>query len=308
MSILRINKGGNYCGHDPQNPRFVSVINPYQDESWTVEARDSLGHKRKAEFFYLADEMLQQFYFYPKTLPALGLIEKSEKNRQRRSEAREDDARLLSALTHHMECASINWDAGFGRVGYPSKDGFIYYDTKWWVDKTGMSASQIKRSFVRLIKAGYVTRERRWIERKAGQFKALATMTVVHLSLFRDMGVIDALREFSAYARSRLSTMADKMQVSVSKMLRTAFDSILNNAKNKPSSLHVANPPAAKSVAAVLQGAKSTDFPPTDVRHWTRKLRTESEQTEFRRRYLDLMLEEGTDDPASIYRRAYESL
>lgn len=303
MSILRINKGGNFCGHDPQNPRFVSVINPYQDEAWTAEARDSLGHKRKHEFFYLADEMLRQFYFYPKTLPALGVIQRSEKSRQRRSEAREDDTRLLSALVHHLECASINWESAFGRVGYPSKDGFMYYDTKFWIEKTGMSVSQLKRSFARLVEAGYVTRERRWIERKAGQFKALVTMTLLNLSLFKDLGVLDALRDFSAYARQRLHALADKMQVSVSKMLKTAFDA-LRSGKPKPAVTNATTP----SVAAILQGVKSTDFPPTDVRHWTHKLTSKAEQDAFRHRYLDLMLTDDIDDLASLYRKAYDSL
>lgn len=287
--VQRINTGGNFCGHDPANPRFVSVANPYVDESWTADRRDDLGHKRKAGWFYEADAKYRLFYHFPKTIPMLGMIHKAEdKQRKRRSEAREDDAKLLSALTHHMELSSINWKSGFCRVGFPTADGFTYYDNKFWMAKTGLSESQLKRSFGRLQGAGYVTRERRWVERSKGQFKGLATMTLISLDLFREVGLLDGLKDAAKFAYEAIKKAAENINVSISRMLKCAFDS------RRPKT---AKPEKPKH--------SSTDFPESDLRHWTVQLKA-SQTAAFRSKYLEIFLEHGNSrDAASVYREAF---
>jgi hypothetical protein len=290
----RINPGGNYCGHDPANPVFVSAVNPHTDEAWTPERKDGFGHKRKASWFYDVDAALKQFYFYPKMLPGLGILQKDDgTSRIRRSEWREDAAALLSALTHHIELASINWKEGFCRVGMPTKDGFFYYDSKFWMSKTGLSESRLKRAFGKLQGAGYITRTRRWIERDKGKFKGLATSTLVHLDLYREMGLIDGLKNAAAHAYTKLKESADNLQTSVSRMLRCAVESLKPKAK-------------APKVSGL---GKPTDYPPTSINHWLCQLPTEGQRQAFHSRYCDLFLQYGENsDVATVLREAFISI
>jgi hypothetical protein len=284
----RTNAGGNFCGHDPANPRFVSVANPHVDEGWTPERRDDLGHKRKAAWFYEADAKYRLFYSFPKTIPLLGMISKADdKQRKRRSEAREDDAKLLSALTHHLELSSTNWAKGFARVGFPTADGFMYFDNKFWMSKTGLSESQLKRSFGRLQAVGYVTRERRWVERSRGQFKGLATMTLISLDLFREIGLLDGLKDAAKHAYESVKKAAENLNVSIGRMLKCAFDTRRPKAApEKPKH----NP---------------TDFPESDTRHWTSQLKPHQAEA-FRHKYLEIYLEQGSAaDAATVNREAF---
>ena len=223
----RLNGGGNYCGHDPEKPRFISVINPYRQdkEQWTPDSRDSFGHKRKSSIFYKASDALQLLYYAPKTLKALGyhlMSEERAKERKRRSERRESIISVLTAFIHHMEMASVNWEGGFVRVGRPSVDNFTYFDLKFWVKKTGLSLSQIKRALFDLEAAGYIGRKRMWVERERGQFKALVSQTVIYLELFSELNLIDELKEASKKSYDALQRRAAELNVSTSRMLRCA--------------------------------------------------------------------------------------
>lgn len=303
----RFNFGGNYCGHNPDSPRFVSKNNPYNDESWTDESRDDFGHQRKAAWFYQVDDFLKEFYYHPRVLPGLGCIAKSgDKTRQRRSEWREDVAIVLSTLSHHIELSSINWEEGFARVGRPTDDGFLYYDTKYWLDKTGLSESRLSRAFSRLVELGYITRQRRWIERDNGKFKALATATLVHLDLYREMGLFDSLREVSKRAYQKLQDAAKAANVSVGRMLRCAV-----NATQKATTA-VGESFKPKSVTDLIKPVVSTDsreLTPSQMYYWTNKLPTEQQRTAFNHRALMLMLEKGVSSgDADIFRDAYNQI
>lgn len=291
----RVNHGGNFCGHDPAKPRFVSTVNPYEDEGWTGEMRDSFGHKRKHSFFYNATEILQEAYFYPKTAPSLTYLEKDDgvERRLHRTEARSNDINLMTVLTHHVELASINWEKGFARVGVPTEQGLMYYDTKYYMEKTGLSASQLKHAFSRLAKKGHVKRQRRWVERDKGKFKALTTMTTISLDFYRELGLLDQLKDAAKYAYENLKETAIRLQTKASKMLRCAVESVSPKQQS----------PVVKNMG------QSTDYPATNPKHWECKLKHQTQRDAFRHRYLELMLQQGVEgDLASIYREAYLSV
>lgn len=283
---------GNRCGHQPGDPRLPIKNNPYDQAEWSADSRDELGHQRKSAWFYAVADKLQDIYSYPRMLPALGILYKDLKSRKRRSEAREADCALLIALTHHIELASVNWKDGFCRVGAPSKDGFIYFNNRFWRDKTGLSESRLRRSFARLSTAGFVQRERRWTEREGGKFKGLSTMTLVNHSLYSAIGLIDGLRDAAHFAYQRLQQAAQKLQVGVSRMLSCAVSRAKDQTQRRK-----------KQTAA-----KAEDYPPSDPRHWESKLNDE-QRNAFRNRYLSMLIEHGGGaDPASVYRAAYKSV
>lgn len=281
---------GNRCGHEPSAPRLISVMHPYQAEDWSAERRDDLGHNRKNAWFYDVAEKLNQFYHFPRLIPALGLIYHEMTTRKHRSEAREADAALMTALTHHVELASVNWQGGFCRVGMPTKDGFLYFDNKYWIKKTGLTASRLKRSFARLQRVGFIKRERRWTEREGGRFKGLATMTLVYLGFYKQLGLLDGLKDAAHFAYQSLKKAAENVQSSVGRMLSCAVD-------------------RAKQVTKQNQNKiKPTEFPTDNVKHWEAKLAPE-QLVAFRHRYLNLIVERGGDCKIEeIYRDAYRSL
>lgn len=281
---------GNRCGHEPSTPRFAIKEHPYQ-KTWSADDLDGFGHHRKSAWFYDVASRLQEVYCYPRLLPALSLIYRDLKSRLHRSEAREADCSLMMAITHHIELASVNWQEGFCRVGRPSKDGFVYYDSKYWMQKTGLTLSRLKRAFKRLEKAGFIRRERRWVERSGGKFKGLATMLLVTHAFYSALGLLDGLKDAAHFAYQRLKQEADKLQTQVGRMLTCAVTKAREyTAKRKQKT-----------------AARSDDYPPTSPQHWEAKL-SEPQILEFRHRYLSLLLERGSGDPESIYRDAYKSL
>ena len=300
----RFNFGGNYCGHNPDSPRFVSKNNPYTDESWTDASRDGFGHQRKAAWFYQVDDFLKEFYYHPRILPGLGCIAKSsEKTRQRRSEWREDVTLVLSALTHHIELSSINWEEGFARVGRPTDDGFLYYSTEYWLSKTGLSESRLSRAFSRLVELGYITRTRRWVEREKGKFRALATATLVHLDLYREMGLFEPLKELSRFAYQRLAQAATKANVSVSRMLRCAINATKKQAAEEGSAAFAPN-----SVEGLIKPVTpAREYTPSQMQYWSSKFATRQQYIEFNNIVLNLMLQRGASSgDADIMREAYD--
>ena len=284
---------GNRCGHDPAKPRLLLTENPYRSESWQKGQLDGMGSKRKAAIFYDVAEALNEFYFHPKTLPTLGFIYKDEGvKRQHRTCAREADAPLLTALVQHMELASINWKKDFARVGQPTKNGFLYYDNKYWMQKTGLSAPRLKNSFRRLRKKGYIQRERRWVEREKGKFKGLATMTLINLSFFRDIGVFEKLKDASRYAYNKLCEAAKKLEISAGRMLACP---VMKEKKEAE----------VRKKLKTEKASAPEDFPTNREEHWTCRLNA-AQKTAFKSKYLTLIIERGeADNPAELYRESY---
>jgi hypothetical protein len=287
-----IKRTGNRCGHQPSAPRLIIKSNPYVGErGWEKAGQlDDLGHKRKSAWFYEVAEKLNQFYQFPRLLPALGLIYKDMTTRKHRSEAREADAALMTALTHHVELASVNWKEGFCRVGMPTQGGFVYFDNKYWCKVTGLTPSRLKRSFARLAKVGFIKRERRWTEREGGRFKGLATMTLIYLGFYHALGLLDGLKDAAHFAYQNLKKAADAMQSSVSRMLSCVVERAKTVTKQNKNKL------------------KPSEFPADNPKHWEAQLDA-TQVTAFRHRYLKLIMQQGSGcQPEAIYREAYQSI
>ncbi|MCS4309677.1 hypothetical protein M2404_004054 [Rheinheimera pacifica] len=98
---------GNRCGHQPDRPAFLK---------WTAP-------KTKREYprvVKLVLEKLRDYYYQPKSMPTLCYLNTSKKKyggyRQNRSEIREAEVLLLSAVYSRLDWAS-------GRVGTPRFNG-----------------------------------------------------------------------------------------------------------------------------------------------------------------------------------------
>ena len=97
--MKRINPGGNFCGHDPLQPR-IELIKPAR-----------MGKGGHPPLILAAMARLKDFYHNPTLLlPALNAANGS--NRQMRSERHEACVSLGQSLLKHMDQATLR-----GRVG-----------------------------------------------------------------------------------------------------------------------------------------------------------------------------------------------
>lgn len=279
---LGMYSSGNRCGHDPENPRLISYVNPYTRDDWDNEHdRDDFGHRKKSRFFYEFDALMDDFYHYPKMLRSLGFHTDDHGNdRKVRSEGREANIAFLKFLTHYMDLPSR-------RLGYPDKGGFVYYDYKFMMKHTGLSKSRLKRTIKRMVYKGYIERQKRWTERSYGKFKALTTATVVNVDLlFGQLGILDEFKEAANHSAQRLKAMATQLGVTVKSMLKCSTLDFLKPKKNKPATK---NP---------------DDYPPTDHRHWQFQLHN-ARHGLFQAKTAELLKFNPDMDRTEAYRQAF---
>lgn len=277
LSVSLIKPPGNGCGHSPNTPRFPMLKNPYHDKTWDKSTdRDNFGHKRRAWFLYESDAILRDFYTSPKMLKRLGFIEKGDKSVQRRSCAREADVAVLMCLTHHTHYMKTEDDKlGAMRFGYPSKTGFVFYNVDFISKKTGLTLSRISRSLARLQAAGYITRTRRWEERESGKFKALTTATIVNVTLFAEMKLLQKVVAYAEFSYQKLKKEAVCLKISLSAMV--------NLPKKEPHGL-----------TGIVKGRSMDetpdDYPVEDHRHYYFKLKTQKHREQYMRIRNDLFI------------------
>lgn len=136
--VERDNEGGNFCGHDPANPRFVMQHNPYFEPAEI----DDLGCKRRPQILYDIVEKIKCYYDDPSVIEVLHMANAHQRtsDKQRRSEFREAIVNLLSVMVMYMDLGSL-------RVGQPTKEGgFFNYSIEWMAEKAKLSLSRANRA------------------------------------------------------------------------------------------------------------------------------------------------------------------
>ena len=117
--VPRANLGGNFCGHNPRNPRF------------TLTRPAKTGKGGIPPVLTLCAERLQDYYHRPRqVIPSLDLANGSA--RQQRSERREACVLLLTALLKYTDLASL-------RVGIPTPEGFLNLTVGFLAAQTGLT-------------------------------------------------------------------------------------------------------------------------------------------------------------------------
>ena len=138
ISIKRCNEGGNFCGHNPAEPRFVMQHHAY----FAKQENDDLGNKRRPQILYDIVERVKAYYHDPDVMPMLHIAnsDKRKSDRKRRSETREAVVNLLSVMIMNMDLNSF-------RVGQPmAGGGFFNYSLEWLAEKAKISFSRAKRA------------------------------------------------------------------------------------------------------------------------------------------------------------------
>ena len=282
---FRMYSSGNKCGHDPLKPRLISYRNPHRIEDWDDDNdRDDFGHKKKSRFFYDVDAALDDFYNFPRMLPNLGMMWKEDgSQKKRRSELRESTTAVLKTIIHHMDMTS-------NRFGYPSKDGFIYYDIKFIQKHSGLSYSRVKRALKALVRSGYIERKKRWTEREYGKFKSLTTATVVNVKmLFSHLDIMDAFLETAKFLTEKLKSAAKEIGTTASRMLRCA---VLDFNGNKPKRSANKDP---------------DDYPISHRDHYLYQLPAHK-QRDFQMQVIKVKESNPSLDNTSVYQQAFKAV
>lgn len=184
----RINTGGNFCGHDPDAPRF------------TLARPAKKGKGGIPRVLTLFMERFTDYYHSPRLkLPSLDLANGSE--RQMRSERREACVVVMAAIAAHTDLSSL-------RVGIPTPSGFMSYTFSWIAGACGLPLRRVERAVYDLKAAGILTVSQVWQLQSDGTYKGLSAVKAVSRLVFAAFGLKTMLKIEMEKASKRLKKRA----------------------------------------------------------------------------------------------------
>jgi len=166
---FRVNAGGNYCGHQPEDPR-IGLTEPVRQGKGGIP-----GVLTKLM------ERLVRYYYHPWVIPSLNLANGS--NRQQRSERREACLSTLWAILKYTDLVTL-------KVGVPTADGsFMSLTVRYLAKQTGLPQRRVERALGDLKTAGIVGVHPRCEMRPDGSYKGHAAIKTVSKLLFAAFGL-----------------------------------------------------------------------------------------------------------------------
>jgi len=181
--VPRINGGGNFCGHDPLNPR-LELAKPAKQ-----------GKGGLPRILTLSMEKLRGFYDAPrKLLPSLDLANGS--SRRMRSERREACVLVGQALIKRMDLATM-------QVGVPTPGGFLSYTLTEIAKDTGLSLKRVSRVITDFKAASLITVSEIRKQLADGSWRAVAAIKTISKHLFAALGLATMLKREREKARRR---------------------------------------------------------------------------------------------------------
>ena len=210
----RENLGGNFCGHDPQNPRL------------TLEKPAKTGKGGIPFVLTRLMALLKSYYDKPRQIiPSLDLANGS--NRQQRSERREACLLLLMASLKYTDLASL-------RVGIPTPDGFLSLTVDYIGKQTGMNLKRAERALGDLKAAGLVTITQPRKRLPDGSWKGLAAVKAVSRHLFSLFGLGGMLKRERTKASKRLAKKSKNQETTGQPKMILALKALTGKLSNKP--------------------------------------------------------------------------
>ncbi|MGP9680213.1 hypothetical protein ACT3TC_16460 [Halomonas sp. AOP27-A1-41] len=165
----RINTGGNFCGHMPENPR-IALTEPVKQGKGGLPGVITEAMKRCVDY-----------YSSPCKIPSLNLANGS--NRQQRSERREACLTTLWSILKFTDLVTL-------KVGVPTPGGgFVNLTVRYLARQTGLPLRRIERALADLRRAGIVGIHKRCEQRSDGSYKGLAAIKNVNKLFFAIFGL-----------------------------------------------------------------------------------------------------------------------
>lgn len=186
--VHRINVGGNFCGHQPSNPR-VALTEPIKQGKGGIPG-----------VLLEAMRRCMDYYVSPWKIPSLNLANGSD--RQQRSERREACLSTMWAILKYTDLVTL-------KVGVPtSKGGFVNLTVRYLARHTGLQQRRVERALADLQRAGLVGVHPRCEKRPDGSYKGLAAIKAVNKLFFSIFGLQFRL----GFERKRAAKRLEKKQ------------------------------------------------------------------------------------------------
>jgi hypothetical protein len=159
VSPKRHYQNGNKCGHFPLQPRLYS------------------SQVKRPLPIYRAIQNANEYYWRPNNY-----LQDLQDIRKKRSERREGIAAVIQVILDYTDLATLT-------VGIPTKKEIQYLTLRFIAKKARVNLRRTYRVISCLVKAGYLTIERRCERVGEGLYKGLAAIRKVSAKLFVHLGV-----------------------------------------------------------------------------------------------------------------------
>ena len=210
----RANQGGNFCGHDPRNPRLSLTLPPKTGNGGIPFVLSRLM------------ALLKSYYDNPRRIiPTLDLA--NGRNRQQRSERREACILMLTALLKYTDLASL-------RVGIPTPDGFLNLTIDFLAKQTGMAPRRAERALADLKAAGLVTISQPRKRLPGGSWRGLAAVKAISRHLFSLFGLGGMLKRERNKASKRQAKKSQNQETADQSRLALALKALIGKMNSKP--------------------------------------------------------------------------
>ncbi len=221
--MLRVNTGGNFCGHNPSSPQ-KDILKPIKT-----------GKGGLPRVLSLAKERLAEYFSRPALFPTLNGANQS--SRQQRSERRESCILVLEGLLKFCDVVSL-------RVGIPTKDGWKNITVDFLVSHIGLTKRRVERALKDLKTSGILRVKQPRTTNGEGQIRGLPALRVLSSHFFAALGLGTILKMEQKKAKKRRKASQNEQEKS--KQTRTEaekgrqgllFSALGNlfNGKGKPS-------------------------------------------------------------------------
>jgi hypothetical protein len=195
-SSLRVNHGGNFCGHNPESPSFINYL-PKHD-----------GKGSLPRILTKLCESVAGLYDDPDLLPSFA--HSLFRLRRMRTEQRDACVSMLLVMLQNTDLETL-------RVGNPKhrSGGFVSYTVAYLSKKAGLSFRRGQRAMRSLVDAGIVTVYQQRTVSENGEYQSQAAVKTIHRAIFRAFGLERMYKHFLNFvSKKKKKTSDDKKNAS----------------------------------------------------------------------------------------------
>jgi hypothetical protein len=182
-SSLRVNTGGNFCGHDPQNPAFLDLIPKHKGKGSMPRVLSKLC------------ESVSKLYDDPDLLPSFS--RSLLRLRRMRTEQRDACMSLLMVILNNTDLRTL-------RIGNPRHhSGFLSYTVAYLSKKAGLDIRRGQRAMRCLVDAGIVTVYQQRSMSENGKYRSQAALKSINRAIFRVFGLERMYQHYLDYVEKK---------------------------------------------------------------------------------------------------------
>lgn len=193
--LKRVNRGGNFCGHNPLKP-CLSLALPSDN---------------RPSFLYEVGRAFRRYFDSPNIFPTLN---HAASDRQQRSERREAVIQTLQAILEFLDIASL-------RVGIPTAQGFQPLKLAVLQARTYLHPRRFERAIQALRQAGIIDISEQYRMRTInGTYVFFPAVRRINRAFFAELGFGHRLEQERLAASKRLKKRAQREQSTITQMVQ----------------------------------------------------------------------------------------